>query len=197
MKGSMKPARRLNIVLFRTMFDGEENGAQRNLLLGTTVYILYPKITLQTCMSKVKITFDQVSRGCLWKPVATANKNAFNHIRRYTNYLGLLLQRNHFPIYRIPFKTSDLFRSLFCSEYQCQTCDLPKLCSAMETKTKPRFMFDVLLLCLFLNIHFQVGTDTISTDNVLSTVVSASAKFEMGLFQPGRSPNYYEGFCYS
>ncbi|GMN19914.1 hypothetical protein TIFTF001_048676 [Ficus carica] len=50
-----------------------------------------------------------------------------------------------------------------------------------------------------IKTSFSLGADTISVGDVISTystLVSQGGKFEMGLFQPGRTPNYYLGIWY-
>ncbi|CAL2249480.1 unnamed protein product [Prunus armeniaca] len=66
----------------------------------------------------------------------------------------------------------------------------------MDTKSNPKFVFNILLLCLFLksHSHISLAADTISADKSLSgdqTIISAGGVFELGFFKPGIFSNYY------
>ncbi|XP_021811186.1 G-type lectin S-receptor-like serine/threonine-protein kinase At2g19130 isoform X2 [Prunus avium] len=77
---------------------------------------------------------------------------------------------------------------------------LQKFCASMDTKSNPKFVFNILLLCLFLKCHISLAADTISADQSLSgdqTIVSAGGVFELGFFKPGNSSKYYIGIWYS
>ncbi|XP_021811187.1 G-type lectin S-receptor-like serine/threonine-protein kinase B120 isoform X3 [Prunus avium] len=66
---------------------------------------------------------------------------------------------------------------------------LQKFCASMDTKSNPKFVFNILLLCLFLKCHISLAADTISADQSLSgdqTIVSAGGVFELGFFKPGQ-----------
>ncbi|KAH0984144.1 hypothetical protein GBA52_011321 [Prunus armeniaca] len=67
-------------------------------------------------------------------------------------------------------------------------------CASMDTKSNPKFVFNILLLCLFLKSHISLAADTISADKSLSgdqTIISAGGVFELGFFKPGIFSNYY------
>ncbi|KAL5581857.1 hypothetical protein UlMin_014299 [Ulmus minor] len=69
----------------------------------------------------------------------------------------------------------------------------------MATNSNPIFLLLVLFLCLFLNIHYSVGADTISANQSVygySTVVSAGGIFELGFFTQGQAGKYYIGMWY-
>ncbi|XP_020415075.1 G-type lectin S-receptor-like serine/threonine-protein kinase At4g27290 isoform X2 [Prunus persica] len=70
----------------------------------------------------------------------------------------------------------------------------------MDTKSNPKFGFNILLLCLFLKSHISLAADTISADESLSgdqTIVSADGVFELGFFKPGIFSYNYVGIWYS
>ncbi|PQQ10432.1 G-type lectin S-receptor-like serine/threonine-protein kinase [Prunus yedoensis var. nudiflora] len=70
----------------------------------------------------------------------------------------------------------------------------------MDTQPNPKFVFNVLLSCLFLKPHVCLAADTIAANQSLSgdqTIVSAGKVFELGFFKPGNSANYYIGMWYS
>lgn len=107
----------------------------------------------------------------------------------YTSTSSELLQDFFFvvPIFFFLPRSLDLLQIIKHS-----AC-LPEFWLAMDTKIKLRLMLDILLLCLFWKTRFSLTADTISIDDVLSensTLVSAGGIFEMGFFQPGRTPNY-------
>ncbi|KAK4363488.1 hypothetical protein RND71_018729 [Anisodus tanguticus] len=64
---------------------------------------------------------------------------------------------------------------------------------------KNNHSFLVLFLCFSLNISLCLGGDTISANKPLSfgeTIVSSGGNFELGIFRPGKSVNFYIGIWY-
>ncbi|KAM1015828.1 hypothetical protein ACFX2J_045300 [Malus domestica] len=70
----------------------------------------------------------------------------------------------------------------------------------MDTKPNSKFVFSVILVCVFLESHVSLAADTISENQSLSgdqTIASAGGMFELGFFKPGQLSNYYIGIWYS